>query len=149
MGSEASLWKTLRKNMYRRWEATRVENPAAPGTPDVYYTLIRDEIPRSKWLGYPKMMGWLELKYLHKWPKKESTVITIEHFTPQQKNFIRTHGKAGANIKLLLQVKKDYLLFDWKSSLLIGKLTQEQMRDECIIAWFPRIDFDEFLLCLC
>lgn len=140
MGSEASLWNTLRKNMKDRWKATRVENPAAPGTPDVYYTLT-DTI----W-GHP--MGWLELKHAHSWPKRESTILSVDHFTPQQRMFIRIHGKIGANVKLLIQVERDYLLFNWENSLLVGNLTKKEMFKECMMYWHPRINFDHLSMYL-
>lgn len=49
-------------------DATSVENPACPGTPDIQF-----------------IDGWIECKYLEDWPKREETTVRIEHFTPQQR----------------------------------------------------------------
>lgn len=52
----------------RGLDATSVENPACPGTPDIQF-----------------MDGWIECKYLEDWPKREETTVRIEHFSPQQR----------------------------------------------------------------
>lgn len=49
-------------------DATSVENPAYPGTPDIQF-----------------IDGWIECKYLEDWPKKEETTVRIPHFTQQQR----------------------------------------------------------------
>ena len=53
--SEKSFWTLLRNNL--KLKAYRVENKVMKGMPDVHY------IKNGK-------SGWLELKYLDKWPKK-------------------------------------------------------------------------------
>jgi len=104
MGRESNLWKRVREGMKDHWEATRIECHSALGVPDVYYTM--------KGSG---SMGWLELKRLEEWPKRINTRIKIQHFTPQQRNFIKDHGKLGANVFMLLQVEEDHLLLTWKT----------------------------------
>lgn len=64
-----------------------VENRVRAGTPDVECTL-----------------GWLELKYLPEWPKLPETPVRIDHFTNQQRNFLRRRWKAGGGAWLLLRV---------------------------------------------
>lgn len=79
----------------RTLNAVPVENPAQPGTPDVNY-----------------VEGWIELKKLDAWPKSKDAVVTISHFTPQQRNWLTLRRRRGGRAFLLLQVKDEWLLFD-------------------------------------
>jgi len=74
--------------------AIPVENPAQPGTPDVNYA-----------------EGWVELKKLAAWPRDGEAVVRVEHFTPQQRNWLRLRRMRGGRAFLLLQVKDEWLLF--------------------------------------
>jgi len=85
-------------------DATSVENPACPGTPDVQF-----------------IGGWLELKFLEAWPKREETTVRIEHFTPQQRVWLLRRYMAEIKLRipdphcwLLLYVAetREHLLFD-------------------------------------
>lgn len=138
MGSERSLWKTVQTNMLEYWVATRVENPAGPGTPDVYFTLLEK-----------KRMGWIELKHVHNWPKRAATTIKIKHFTPQQRLFLKIHGEAGANVTVLLQVERDYFLLEWELALDLhdGLLTQADLKEKAYY-WKGRIDYDTLVFLL-
>lgn len=143
MGSESSLWKTLNNNMGKRgkdyWEPCRVENPAEPGTPDVYVTI--KDVGRFS-------MNWIELKHTHSWPKRSTTVLKIDHFTPQQKGWIRRHTRAGARVWLIIQVARDYFLFQGLDCLLVGELTKEGYYKKCYRSWKNRIDYLELKECL-
>lgn len=75
--------------------AIPVENPAQPGTPDVNY-----------------VEGWIELKKLNAWPRDGEAVVRVEHFTPQQRNWLKLRRMRGGRAWLLLQVKDEWLLFD-------------------------------------
>ena len=84
-------------------DATSVENPAFPGTPDVQH-----------------IDGWLELKWLEKWPAREKTTVRLPHFTPQQRCWLmrrwvanRDRGTNHGEAFLLLYVAetKEHLLF--------------------------------------
>ncbi len=88
----------MRRNvvmMLKDWDAYPVENPAFPGTPDVNF-----------------LHGWIELKWLPAWPVNEG-VVRIEHFTNQQRIWLRQRWKkaGGGGAWLLLQVKREWLLF--------------------------------------
>lgn len=79
----------------RPYHAVAVENgTVGPGTPDVNCTL-----------------GWLELKWLRRWPKNEETVVKIDHYTPQQRIWLKRRARAGGGVWLLLQVGREWLLF--------------------------------------
>jgi hypothetical protein len=133
MGSEKSLWRTIQKNMIDRWEADRVENPANPGTPDVYFTLKQTGT-----------MGWIELKYAHEWPKRETTPLKLKHFTKQQRSFFRRHGELGANLFILLQFDREYFLLDYPACLAIGTLTRKDYIIKSIGYWKSYIDYEQF-----
>lgn len=75
-------------------DAVSVENPVFPGTPDVNY-----------------IGGWIELKWLRDWPKRDGEVA-IRHFTPQQRSWLKRRWLRGGNVFLLLQVGNEWLLFD-------------------------------------
>jgi hypothetical protein len=85
-------------------DACAVENPALPGTPDIQH-----------------IDGWLELKFREEWPKRETTTVQIEHFTPQQRCWLfkrwlacRNRGTIHGQAFLILYVAetREHLLFD-------------------------------------
>ena len=89
-------------------DATSVENPAYPGTPDVQF-----------------IGGWIELKYLEDWPKRKETTVRIEHFTQQQRVWLLRRWTASIKLRipepkcwLILYVAstRDWLIFDGKTA---------------------------------
>lgn len=132
MGSESSLWNTISKNMKGKWEADRVENSVLLGMPDVYFTMIETG-----------KMGWVELKYKSEWPKKLSTPLRVDHYTSQQKNWIKRHGELGANVFLLIQVGPLYFLYDWENALNVGNMTFSEMELTAECTWTNRIDYEQ------
>jgi len=102
-------------------DAFSVENPSRPGTPDVNY------IP-----------GWIELKWLPKWPKQADTIVKIDHFTPQQRNFLRRRWNRGGPAHLLLRVGSrgsiENLLFEGPdASDFVGLVDREKL--EALAVW--------------
>src|SRR3546814_13417930 len=93
--SESRLRGNIVKAL-RCWDAVVVENPVCPGTPDVNY-----------------IDGWLELKFLPKWPRVPSTnPILIRHYTAQQRIWLRRRWLRGGRSHLLLQVGREWLVFE-------------------------------------
>lgn len=85
-------------------DATSVENPAYPGTPDIQF-----------------IGGWIECKYVEDWPARVETAVRIPHFSPQQRVWLLRRELARAKLRtdhdpcyLLIYVvsTKDWLLFD-------------------------------------
>ena len=94
----------------RSLDAVAVENPAYPGTPDVNY-----------------VEGWIELKWLRKWPVNGG-IVKIEHFSPQQKVWLVKRWSKGGNVFLLLQCKREWLLFDGLTAAqIVGNATREEL----------------------
>jgi len=106
---EQNQRKVLIKALNKRGQdATSVENPAGPGTPDVQH-----------------IDGWLELKFLEAWPKRAETTVRIEHFSPQQRVWLlrrymacEKRGTDHGQAFLLLYVAetREHLLFDGKTA---------------------------------
>ena len=85
-------------------DATSVENPACPGTPDVQH-----------------IYGWLELKFKETWPVREDTTVRISHFSQQQRVWLMRRyymceklNTLHGQVFLLLYVAEtnEHLLFD-------------------------------------
>ena len=96
-----------------------VENAARPGTPDVNYS-----------------GGWIELKRLLGWPKKNTTPVRIASYTPQQRIWMRTRWAAGGRVHGLLLVGKEWLLYEGHVAADIwGISTQNVMRKSALGSW--------------
>lgn len=112
-------------------EATRHEDKLARGIADVSFA-------------QEGRHGWVELKWVADWPARESTIIRVPHYSPEQKNFLLDKGQAGGNTWLLLQIGGDHLLFDFQAAQEVGQLT----RPELVLAadgavWWKRLKYDE------
>lgn len=93
-----------------------VENIVHPGTPDIDYA-----------------HGWIELKHAATWPTRGG-VLSIPHFTPQQRVWLQRRWHAGGHAYLLLQVDKDYLLFTGcVAARLVGRGTRMMLKRHCLI----------------
>lgn len=100
MRSESAMWQKLRPVLLAaKLDPVRVENPIHPGTPDV-------NLSNGK---------WIELKCIAGWPARDTTIVRIAHFTPQQRVFLYRRWKyAPGTTLLLLEVRavRQWLLFD-------------------------------------
>lgn len=97
----------------RSLDALAVENKARPGTPDVNY-----------------IGGWVELKWLRRWPKNAAiSPVKIDHFTPQQKVWLKKRWRRHGRCFLLLQAAgTQWLLFDGETAAqIVGKATREEL----------------------
>jgi hypothetical protein len=131
MAHESSLWKMMKKSLAGPGrDLVRVENPIAPGTPDVNYSINGTD-------------GWVELKEIDRWPKRPGTPVRIPHYTPQQRLWIRRRVLAGGRAFVLLRVNESmtYLLLPgawaWKN---LGKVPREELERAACCRW--RGEFD-------
>lgn len=131
--SEASFWDTLRKGMRDKWIIQRHEDAFSEGIPDLSY-----DIPGMKG------SGWIELKYLKSFPKRESTVVKIPHYSIMQRNWIKQHGRINNRVYLFVQVNREYFLFNWLTAAQsVGlALTKEEFYEGCFY-WQRNVDFNE------
>lgn len=98
--AESRMWRKLRPVLLAaKLDPVRVENPIHPGTPDV-------NLSNGK---------WIELKCILRWPVRDTTIVRISHFTPQQRVWLyrRWRYSPGSTL-LLLEIREDrqWLLFD-------------------------------------
>jgi len=130
--SEANMWQNMRVKMGKpkHWlEATRHEDKLQSGISDVSFITRKG------------IHGWMELKHLKEYPKRESTIIRIEHYTPEQRQFLRRKGKRGGYTFLFVQIERDYYLFDWHAAQNVGYLTRVGMVDAACGFWTGRMDW--------
>lgn len=119
-----------------RSDPQAVENSANPGCPDVEC-----------------LRGWLELKYAPSWPKQHDTVVRIDHYTQQQRNFLRRRWNAGGGAWLLYRVgqrgKVENLLFDGLTAWeFVGRVPRDRLVELAILHSYGRVssaDLDEIL----
>lgn len=125
--SEADLWKYLRDGMGATWESQRHEDKLSTGIPDVSYSTT--------------CHGWIELKFVATPPKRPGTPLRIPHYTAEQRNWLERHGKRGGRCFLLLQVEREYLLFNWSGAQSVGRVALDELRTVAVARWSGRIDF--------
>jgi hypothetical protein len=111
--------RTKLVNALKPLDAMAVENPCLPGTPDVNY-----------------IEGWIELKWLPKWPKRDVTKVRIPHYTKQQRVWHFKRRRAGGQSWLLLQVRREWLLFDGAvAALVLGHATKKELISAAEAYW--------------
>jgi hypothetical protein len=118
------MWSHLRKKMAPHWQADRHEDKLNLGVADVSFAM------NGCW------HGWMELKHIHEWPKRASTVVRIDHFTHEQRLWLRLKGEAAGNTWLLLNVgdaRGEWLLFNWRKLPLVGVVTRSELYDHCVL----------------
>jgi hypothetical protein len=133
MPSERSLWDYVRKGMRGLWRAQRLEDRLSAGIPDVCYTV------RGM-----KGCGFLELKYKPTWPKYKHRPFTLKHFTKEQRLWLKFIGEWAEWAFVLLQVEREYLLFDWSQAQLIGELPRSELIHQVTARWEGSICWGQF-----
>lgn len=92
---EQAFWDKVRP-LLAGLHPVRIENSVAMGTPDVNCSL-----------------GWIELKVVQAKdiPKKADTILSIDHYTEQQRVFQLKRNRAGGACWFLLLLGEMWLLF--------------------------------------
>ncbi len=125
---------TLRRaviNMLKPLHGVSVENPAYAGFPDVEY-----------------IGGLIELKVVDRWPPRNG-IIRVEHFTPQQRVFLRTRWRLGGRCAVLLRVKREWLLFDGDTGAnMVGRANKYELLYSAAHHWKQKPSSEEFRKCL-
>lgn len=130
----------MRKRESRFWDAVkpllaglhpvRIENAVAMGTPDVNCSL-----------------GWIELKQVEEKdiPKRETTLLRLDHYTPEQRIFQLKRARAGGPCWLLLLLDHEWLLFSSKvAAERLGKMTVADTREAATRRWATAPTKEEF-----
>lgn len=102
--SEKHMWQVLKKKMGDDWAASRHEDTLGQGIPDVSFTTYG-------------VSGWIELKHTPHWPKRDSTLVRIPDFKPEQKNWMRQRIQHGGKCWLLWQIEKDWFLMSGERAI--------------------------------
>lgn len=87
--------------------------------------------------------GWIELKWLPEWPKRDSTIVKIEHYTKEQRFWLLQRGRTGGRCWLLLRVDREHLLFDHEAAQKVGLVTRAELSALAMVHWPGGIDFDQ------
>lgn len=112
--------------------AVPIENRVGLGTPDVNY-----------------IEGWIELKWLRAWPVRPETKVVIEHFTLQQRRWLKKRYEASGNAWLLLQVQREWLLFTGRDAAdYVGLVTLEGLYYICRARWEGGLITSGLIKCL-
>lgn len=99
--SENGMWLYMRKLFPQQghgdWQ--RIEDSLSKGVPDVNYCIAGVE-------------GWIELKYIEEWPKRDKTPVRFR-WTKEQRIWAGRRLRAGGVVWVLLKVglTRDWLLF--------------------------------------
>ena len=103
----------------RKLHPVRIENALlTPGLPDVSIA-----------------PGFVELKWLKAYPKKPETPVRIDHYTDEQRLWLRTRAAAGGGAWLALKVRADRYIFDSDGAQSVGFLTKAELMEACIAYW--------------
>lgn len=130
---ENSFKKYLVRKMGLKWDVQSHEDRYSEGIADLSY-------------GYKKINGWIELKFVAKWPVRPSTKVRIPHFTKEQCNWLRRRNFKGGRCFIFIKIEKNHLIFDANVGPDIRNgLTKKQLLDKCIRWWGPSLDVEEFL----
>ena len=128
--SEKNMWTNVRKKMVPKYwaEATRHEDKYQRGIADVSFVQNTYGEQLSKDMRIAEH-GWMELKHKGMAPIRPSTICRIEHYTDDQRNWLRDKGEAGGMTFLLLQLGRVFLLFDHVGCQNVGKVVTSDLYD--------------------
>lgn len=133
MSIESTMRQDIIKVLRKFWmHPQAIENSVGTGVPDVNY-----------------VQGWVELKALHEWPKRAATPVRIDHFTPQQRIWLRNRWMAGGAAYLLLKVDGEYLLFTGAYAAdHVGNVPRMELINNAVGYWPKGLDEKELVTCL-
>ena len=129
---EQRMWEALRPVM-KPLDPVRIESGATgSGIPDVNY-----------------VAGWVELKAAERWPPREGP-LRVDHFTTEQRTWLRRRNLAGGKAFLLLKVgKSEWLLFDGRvAAACLGEFTRAQLYEVALARWSRLPRTGELTKCL-
>lgn len=115
--------------LLKPFDAIAVENGVGIGTPDVNGTF-----------------GWIELKQLRAWPTTIGLVVRIDHFTQEQRIWLKQRWAKGGGAWLLLRVRTEWLLFEGHTAArVVGRATREELHRDAIASWSSKRAMEEEL----
>ena len=133
MSREAELWKLMKPHMLGH--VIRMENYLGPGQPDV-----NGCFDCTEW--------WCELKVIERLPVRPTTVVKIDHFTPEQRVWLVQRSMVGGRSFMFVRVDhhRDFFLFKGLDAAHhVGKdWVSDHWKTEAIGWWKGRVNWVEF-----
>ena len=119
------MWTNVRKKMVPKYwaEATRHEDAYQRGIADVSFVQRFEKEPDV----LPGRHGWIELKHRGMAPVRPTTICKIDHYTDDQRIWLRDKGNAGGMTFLLLQLGRSFMLFDHVQCQDVGRVTSKEL----------------------
>lgn len=125
--SEGTMRRRVVREL-RELDAVSVENPVHPGTPDVNF-----------------IGGWVELKWARRWPERGGP-LRLDHFTREQRVWLRRRWHRGGAAWLLLQVGREWMLFDGEvAAHVVGRSTRGELQRHAAAHWPDGLDSGDLL----
>ena len=130
--AESDMRKNL-CNQLKKLDAFAVENPARPGTPDINF-----------------IGGWIECKWLRKWPTRIGTPVKLDHpLLTGQKVWIRRRNRRNGRAWVMLQCGREWLLFKGDVACdSLGTSTRAELYRHAYAHWTAGLDADELIAIL-
>lgn len=126
--AEQNFWGNLRTVLMTvpKTVLERIENGIGIGTADVSGVMWGLDF-------------WAELKALPAAPVGEKTVVRLPHYSQHQRNWIRTRGRAGGRVFLMLKIGSgkdaEHFVFQWPAAYhQVGKVPIGELRS-CAAMW--------------
>jgi hypothetical protein len=116
MNPESRFWRKLRAKL-PRGHITRIENSAAPGTPDVSFLQASDG-----------REFWFELKQVQELPKRSTTSVFREGLRPEQILWIGLHWRYGGNAYVVAETPTEVFIIPGKYAFEFNAMTLAQLR---------------------
>lgn len=131
MPSKESKMRSDIIKLMRPLHAVAIENGCEAGTPDINY---RD--------------GWIECKSVDM-PANPDTPVRVEHFTTDQRLWLRMRRQADGVALMLLKIGQWWLLLDGEvAAEIVGNVPFNQLFDNSIDAWYRMPNRKILLECL-
>lgn len=123
--AEKAFWAFLRDRMKHMGHLVRIENGTQRGCPDVNGCIRGYEF-------------WWELKEIPQAPRDNKAPLLIDHYTNEQRLWLRARGLAGGRAFLFLRVCKPtpvYLLFDHDYAYqYVGRVSMDELMHGALMA---------------
>jgi len=122
------------KIMGTRWDAQSIEDRYSTGVPDLSY-------------GAGGLNGWIELKQIKAWAKRNDTPMRPEHYTAEQVNWLSVRGKKGGSCFVMVKIgADDYFIFTWPWARQVkAGMDKAGYMAHCEMHWKGSIDPEELL----
>lgn len=127
--NESDLWKYIKTGMIGKWHASRIESSAGNGIPDISF-------------GVQGKNGWIELKYIREWPKRQDTKVKLP-LRPEQKHWIKNRGQVSGDVWVLCRIHNEFFLLDYRLAMLaVEGWTKQEWIMNSVLHWRITITFE-------